>query len=407
MEERNIYGIWLATRPGLTSVKAKELLEKYKSAKTIYFLNGVELDFEPMEEDIKQTLKNKNLDNAKYIAELCVKNEIEILQYEDDFYPPLLKKITNPPSLLYRKGKNIDYRNYPMASIVGSRILSDYGRRVTEQIAYDMSRQGFVVVSGMALGADGVAHISALKGGMASVAVLGCGADIIYPYENIEIYRQLCKYGAVLTEYPPGVQPTKYNFPARNRIVCGMSHLTVVTEARLNSGSLITARLANGQGKAVFAVPQNITSAYGHGTNQILKEYARVMTSASDAREYYVKTYKSGSFASELDAAVKERTKRAEEKKEAKTNAKEKSIPLKEKYEAFPNNLNEAELKLLNVLKNGPAHINKISSETGFPLGKVKTIAGLLEIRGIVYPLEGNAYGLVSKTVWDSGEARL
>lgn len=404
MEERNIYGIWLATRPGLTSVKAKELLEKYKSAKTIYFLNGIELDSEPMEEDTRQTLKNKNLDNAKYIAELCVKNEIEILQYEDDFYPPLLKKITNPPSLLYRKGKNIDYRNYPMASVVGSRILSDYGRQVTEQVAYDMSRQGFVVVSGMALGADGVAHISALKGGMASVAVLGCGADIIYPYENIEIYRQLCKYGAVLTEYPPGTKPTKYNFPARNRIVCGMSHLTVVTEARLNSGSLITARLANGQGKAVFAIPQNITSAYGHGTNQILKEYARVMTSASDAWAYYVKTYRSGEFSLELEEAVKLKY---SEKSVAKTQKAVKPPEFKRETFDFPDNLNEAELKVLEVLKGGPSHINKISSETGFPLGKVKTIAGLLEIRGIIYPLEGNAYAIASKSVMASDEARL
>lgn len=404
MEERNIYGIWLATRPGLTSVKVKELLEKYKSAKTIYFLNGIELDSEPMEEDTRQTLKNKNLDNAKYIAELCVKNEIEILQYEDDFYPPLLKKITNPPSLLYRKGKNIDYRNYPMASIVGSRILSDYGRQVTEQVAYDMSRQGFVVVSGMALGADGVAHISALKGGMASVAVLGCGTDIVYPYENIEIYRQLCKYGAVLTEYPPGTKPTKYNFPARNRIVCGMSHLTVVTEARLNSGSLITARLANGQGKAVFAIPQNITSAYGHGTNQILKEYARVMTSASDAWAYYVKTYRSGEFSLELEEAVKLKY---SEKSVAKTQKAVNPPELKRETFDFPDNLNEAELKVLEVLKGGPSHINKISSETGFPLGKVKTIAGLLEIRGIIYPLEGNAYAITSKSVMASDEARL
>lgn len=396
MEERNLYGVWLSTRPGLTLTKTKELIEKYKSAKTLYFMNSSELDREPLEEDVRQTLKNKNLDKSKYILENCVKNEIEILQYDDEYYPPLLRRIKNPPFLLYRKGRDIDYRRYPIGAVVGSRILSDYGRTVTERIAFDMAKQGFIVASGMALGADGAAHNAALKGGMASVAVLGCGADVIYPKENAEIYRLLCRYGAVLTEYPPGTRPERYHFPARNRIVCGMSHLTVVTEARINSGSLITARQTHEQGKTVFAVPQNITSAYGHGTNQILKEYARPLTSASDAWEYYVKTYRDGNYTAELDKAVNERQRR-----------KEKSVPLQSVYADLPDNLNESEKNILNVLKNGPAHINKISMETGYPLGKIKTVAGLLEIRGLIYSLEGNAYGIVSETVWNSGEARL
>lgn len=396
MEERNLYGVWLSTRPGMGPVVVKELITKYKSAKTLYFMNSTELDSEILDEDTRQVLKNKNLDKAKYICENCVKNDIEILQYDDDFYPPLLRKIKNPPFVLYRKGRNIDYSRYPIGAIVGSRILSDYGKTVTEKIAFDMSKQGFIVASGMALGADGVAHMSALKGGIASVAVLGCGVDVIYPKENSELYYYLCKYGAVLSEYPPGTKPERYYFPARNRIVSGMSHLTVVTEARINSGSLITAKEAYKQGKAVFAVPQNITSPYGHGTNQILKEYAKVITDASDAWKYYVETYRNGNYTPALDAAVKERTRR-----------KEKGLPLKTVYMDFPENLNESEKNILNVLKSGVTHINKISMETGYPLGKIKAVAALLEIRGLIYSVEGNAYGIVSPDTWNSGEARL
>ena len=396
MEENRLYSVWLSIRPGLTPKKIKSLIETYKTARTIYFLSQSELNDAPLDEIVKQTLRNKNLDHAKHICEECEKKGIDILEYNDDYYPPLLRNLPNPPFVLYKKGRDIDYRRYPIASIVGSRILSDYGKNVTEKISFDMAKQGFIVVSGMALGADAAAHLSALKGGMASVAVLGCGVDEIYPYENRDLYNKLCTYGAVLSEYPPGTKPERYNFPQRNRIVSGMSHLTVVTEARIKSGSLITAEYTNEQGKQVFAVPQNINSPYGTGTNLILKEYARVLTDSSDAYKYYVETYRDGNYTPVLEDAIKKRQTR-----------KYKNPPINKTHKDLPDNLNESEIKILNALRDGPKHINKISNETGYPLGKIRAIATLLEIRGLVYTVEGNAYAMTSKDVWNSGEARL
>jgi len=396
MEENKLYSIWLSTLNGLTPVKIKSLMETYKTAKKLYFMSFSELENEPLEEIVKQTLINKNLDKAKRIFSECEEKGIDILEYNDEYYPPLLRRLSNPPFLLYKKGLDIDYRRYPLGAVVGSRILSDYGKAVTEKLSFDMAKNGFIVVSGMALGADAVAHSNALKGNMPSVAVLGCGVDIIYPFENRQLYDYLCRYGAVLSEYPPGTKPINYNFPQRNRIVSGMSHLTVVTEARLRSGSLITAEMAHNQGKQVFAVPQNINSAYGQGTNQILKEYAHVITDASDAYKYYCKTYADGNYTPTLDNEVKKRQ------------VKKKSTPsIKETHRNLPDNLNESEKKVLDVLKDGPVHINKISQITGYPLGKIRAVASLLEIRGLVYTASGNAYGMTSQTVWNSGEARL
>lgn len=392
MEERNIYGVWLATRPGVSPSVKKQLLAKYESAKNLYFLNEDEINLINADETTKTALKYKNLDHAKHICEECVKKDIEILQYEDDFYPPLLREISNSPSLLYRKGKNIDYRSYPMASVVGSRLLSAYGKDVTEKISYDLAKLGFLVVSGMALGADAYAHINALKANAPTVAVLGCGVDVVYPYDNRELYDNICRYGAVLSEYPPETRPDRFNFPARNRIVSGMSHLTVVTEARLKSGSLITANDTYKQGKDVFAVPQNINSPYGQGTNQILKEYAKVITSASDAWNSYVRRFMEGNPVRELENAI--------------LNRREKKNTTVRAYKNLPE-LNEEEKKIINVLKNGITHINKISMETGYPLGKINAVASLLEIRGIIYSVSGNAYGIVSPEIWNSGETDL
>ena len=396
MEERSIYSLWLASRKGISNPCKKDLILKYGSAKKLYFMNSDEINELWIDDNVKTALKGKNLDEAKYIAEKCESKGIDVIAFEDDFYPPLLKEISNPPYLLYKKGKDIDYRNIPMASVVGSRILSEYGKFVTEKLSDELCRAGFLIVSGMALGADGAAHCAAINAGAATVAVLGCGVDVIYPHQNREIYEYISRYGAVLSEYPPETPPTRSTFPARNRIISGMSHLTVVTESRLKSGSLITAGDAHAQGKEVFAVPQNINSPYGQGSNQLLKDYARVITSGADALDYYIKAFKSGDYTKELREAVALRKEK-----------KEKSIFSEKMYDNIPLNLNEEEKKIINVLKNGITHINKIAAETGYPTGKVTAVASLLEIRGLIYSVTGNAYGLTDPQVWNSGESRI
>ncbi len=372
MKNDVICSLWLHTRKGISNHIKKALIDEYKTASTLYYMSTAEIDGIYADTSVKQALLNKNTDEACSVKRACDEKSIEIIAYEDDSYPKLLRDISSPPYILYKKGADIDLKNMKAAAVVGSRILSDYGKYVTAKISDDLCAQGFTIVSGMAAGADGEAHRAARNAGAPTVAVLGCGADIVYPMQNRDIYEYASKYGAVISEYPPSFSPTRSSFPARNRIIAGISAFTVVTEARLNSGSLITARDANSYGRRVFAVPQNINSPYGQGSNQLLKEYAHVITSGADAFEYYIREYGGREQAEQIRRNIR---KRAEE-------------TIKEQ------NFSEDEKRIIKALKNGASHINKISDETGFPIGKAKALMSLLEIRGVVCSIAGNAYGL-------------
>lgn len=370
MDRDKIFSIWFSQLAKVGLVTKKELMIEYETAENIYYSKEAD-DWD------------KSLTEAENIYKECIKKEIDIISFDDSLYPPLLRKISNPPPVLYKKGMDIDYSKYPMVSVVGSRLVSDYGRNVTEKISRELSQSGFIVVSGMAAGVDGIAHRSVLLSGGVTVAVLGCGVDIIYPFENSDVYEKLCLQGAVLSEYPPGTKPNRTQFPQRNRIVSGMCNATVVTEARFNSGSLITARTANTQGRKVFAVPQNINSPYGQGTNGILKDYASVITQGSDAFDYYIKNQVENEYTPEM-------------KKPARKRATVKNAP-----KNLPPNLSLEERCIIKVLKGGIKHIDKISEETGYPLGKVNAVASLLEIKGIIYSVMGNAYGITDSYVTD------
>jgi DNA processing protein len=163
-------------------------------------------------------------------------------------------------------------KNEKVIAVVGSRRASPYGLNMAEQISCELAGLGFTVISGMARGVDSFAHKGALDAGGRTIAVLGCGPDIVYPEENKDLMDKILKSGAVISEYLPGYAPLPANFPARNRIISGMSLGVVVAEANERSGSLITANFALEQGREVFAIPGNIDSAYSNGTNQLIKE---------------------------------------------------------------------------------------------------------------------------------------
>ena len=201
-------------------------------------------------------------------------------------YPALLEAIHDPPPSLFLRGTgDASLLERPAVAIVGARACSSYGRSVARSLARDLAAAGLVVVSGMARGIDGEAHRGALDAGGVTIAVLGCGVDRDYPAAHAELARRICVRGLVVSEYEPGVEPAPWRFPARNRIIAGLSSATVVVEARERSGALITADFALEDGREVLVVPGEITSALSAGTNALLRLGATPVTCAGDVLE--------------------------------------------------------------------------------------------------------------------------
>ena len=199
----------------------------------------------------------------------------------DRGYPPLLAEIHDPPASLFVRGQ-VDALAAAGVAVVGARSCSAYGAQVARSLARELAGAGVVVISGLARGVDGEAHRGALEGGGRTVAVLGCGIDRDYPRSHSELARRIVASGAVVSEYPAGVEPAPWRFPARNRIIAGLALATVVVEARERSGALITADFALELGRDVFAVPGEITSSLSAGTNDLLRQGAAPLTGIQD-----------------------------------------------------------------------------------------------------------------------------
>jgi DNA processing protein len=210
------------------------------------------------------------------------------LSRSDPGFPPLLRTVHDaPPGLFVRGEPETRLLSRPAVAIVGARSCSPYGRQVARMLGQEIAAAGLVVVSGLARGVDGEAHRGALDAGGVTVAVLGCGIDRDYPAAHAELAGRICATGLVVSEYAPGVEPAPWRFPARNRIISGLAHATVVVEARERSGALITADFALEEGREVLACPGEITSALSSGTNALLRLGATPVTKAADVLELF------------------------------------------------------------------------------------------------------------------------
>ena len=224
-------------------------------------------------------------ERAEAIAEECARRQIALISFSDAGYPFLLRGLPDAPPLLFARG-HIECLNHPLSlSVVGARNASVNGRKTASRIAYELTNAGVMIVSGMARGIDAAAHKGAMyaqgqKG--ATVAVLGTGVDIPYPDENRELYDQIAEQGCIVSEFLPGTLPQANNFPRRNRIVAAMSQGTLVTEATVKSGSLITARMAAEAGRFLFAVPGSPADPRSQGPNRLIKEGAHLAENAED-----------------------------------------------------------------------------------------------------------------------------
>ena len=222
------------------------------------------------------------------IIDDCIKNEIAIITICDANYPERLRNINDCPIVLYIKGELSDVDKLPYISIVGPRKISEYGKKAAFSLGKRLAKSGMIVVSGAALGADTYAHSGALAAKGKTIAVLGCGICYDYLPENRHLRETISKNGCLISEYPPYTAATKYSFPIRNRIISALSLGTVVIEASLKSGSLITARLANEQGRDVFVIPGNPSLDNYKGSNALLRDGAIPLLNASDIFNQYL-----------------------------------------------------------------------------------------------------------------------
>lgn len=291
------YWIWLSLIPKLGSKKKQKLLELYKSPEEIYKLEKEEiLRIKGIGKEIANNIINsKNERLIDYHIKYMIENNIDIINIYEEDYPKLLKEIYDPPISLYIKG-NRNILNDKNIGVVGCRECSEYGREAAKYFGYNLSKQNINIVSGLAKGVDSYAHLGNLftikeekyknknidKCGK-TIAVIGSGLDIIYPKENMTIANEIINSGGtIISEYPCGTKPYKMNFPARNRIISGISSGIIVVEAKEKSGTLITVDYALEQGRDVFVVPGNINSINSIGTNELIKQGAKIITTYKD-----------------------------------------------------------------------------------------------------------------------------
>ena len=283
-----------------------------------------------------------------------------LLPYDDPRYPSLLRTIHDPPVLLWCRG-DAACLNQPAAALVGSRSASSYGRKVSFMLARQLVQAGFAVVSGLAEGIDGQAHAGALAGNGRTVAVLGCGVDVVYPRFHKQLYEQVAAAGLIVSEYPLGTPPEGFRFPPRNRIISGLSLGAVVIEAAARSGALITARMALEQNREVFAVPGRIDSPQSQGPHRLLQQGAHLVHSVDD-------------ILAELPAASL---------RAAAPDSKS----------AVSVELSAAEQKLLRLLPpSASVDIEELMEKSGLPAGQLHALLLGLELKGLLCQLPGQQY---------------
>jgi DNA processing protein len=307
-------------------------------------------------------IKRFDVDSAAEREIRLAENEgLRILTLESPEYSTLLKTIYDPPPILYIKGKALNKIARPLA-VVGTRTPSEYGKLVAERLCLKLASAGFSIISGLARGVDTLAHKAALSAGADTIAVFGCGLGHTYPPENINLRKRIIEQGAIISEFPVLMRPDRNNFPARNRILSGLSLGTVVVEAAEKSGALITADFALEQGREVFAVPGNITSPKSKGTNNLIKSGAKLVDSPESILE-------------ELLPAFGESFKTKSESEGPKTQLD-----------------NEEEIKIFSLLSLEGRHIDNLIENSNLSPAQVSATLLQMELRGIVRQLSGKMY---------------
>ena len=271
-----------AVVPGLGRSRIPDLINALGSARAVFEASAATLTATGLctPRAVQNFISNRDTRLPQMLDYFCRHNGVQILAYNDAAYPQSLQNLSDKPLVLYVKGE-LPQANYALA-IVGSRRCSEYGVRAAGYFAKAMTREGIPIISGGAKGIDTAAHEACLQAGGVTVAVLGCGLDIVYPSENARLFARIAELGALVTEYPPGVPPAAANFPARNRIIVGLSQAVLVAEAGKRSGAVITANIAADEGREVYCVPGNIFDGSSIGCHELIRTGAKLVDMPQD-----------------------------------------------------------------------------------------------------------------------------
>lgn len=357
--------LWVALSliKGLGSATLCQLLSQFGSPDAIFSANKSQLS-----EVVDQKLANaihQGLDKESIASTLTWLQDEQnhLITLADATYPQQLLEITSPPAILYAKG-NPQLLNTPCIALVGSRNATPQGEKNAEVFSENLCSQGITVVSGMALGIDGAAHRGALKANGATIAVVGTGLDIVYPAKHKALAHQIASQGLILSEFPLGTPSMAQNFPRRNRIISGLSLGCLVIEANIDSGSLITARLATEQGREVFAIPGSIHSPLSKGCHQLIKQGAKLVESIDDVlSEIHLDSSKNKASSVSPNGLIPERA-----------------------------NISPEANAVLALMGFEPIEFDNMMTLTGLTASALSTMLTLLELDGKICHLQGGKY---------------
>lgn len=366
------FEIWLRLAyVGFPAGRLTRVLERWKTPEALFDAarrgkDGALLETSGITKQSIERLREASDRDLTKALEAMDRYEIRMLFLDDDSYPAQLKQISDPPLYLFARGE-LKATDIKSVAIVGTRNVTDYGSGIAEKFASELAARGFTIVSGLARGIDTFAHRGALRGKGRTLAICGCGLDVVYPSENKQLMADIIDNGACLSEYAPGDQPLNWHFPARNRIISGLSQAVVVVESGAKSGALITADFALEQGKEVFAVPGNVHRMQSRGPHSIIKQGAYLTESVDD-----------------ILAVLENR-----------------ALPLEDDviestFEAKPrDDLSATENHLMLLLDVEPKFIDDLAAAAKMSAAEVNATLVMLEIKGAAKRLPGNTFARV------------
>lgn len=343
------YWVGFSLIPRIGRVKLSRLESHFGNMEAAWQANPGELSHAGLDKgSVNAIVNGRPKISLEAEMEKLERHGVKTFTCRDEGYPARLKQIYDYPPILYVKGTILPQDEWCLA-VVGTRKATVYGRQAAEEIAADLARNKITIVSGLARGIDSIAHRGALEAGGRTIAVFGCGLDIVYPSENASLAQTIADNGALISEFPLGTEPRRENFPLRNRIMSGLSLGVLVVEAGDTSGAMITARLALEQNREVFAVPGSILSPTSRGTNNLIQEGAKLIRDYTDILE------------------------------ELNLRAVAHQIEVKEVIPA-----SDTESLLLKLLSAEPIHIDEVCRSSGLPVATVSSTLAMMELKGMV-----------------------
>ena len=354
------YWVGFTLIPGIGRARLSRLKQYFGEMERAWQASATELEMAGLDNrSIESIIERRPKISLDAEVEKLERYKVTVLTQKDEAYPSRLKEIYDSPPVLYVRGRFAPEDDWSLA-VVGTRRPTYYGREVTEQIVGDLARNRITIVSGLAKGIDATAHRAALDSGGRSIAVFGCGLDIVYPRDHVKLAREVMERGALVSEFPLGTPPRRENFPLRNRIMSGLSLGVMVVEAGKGSGALITTGHALEQNREVFAVPGSVLSSASQGTNRLIQEGAKLVLGANDILE-------------ELNLTM------AVQQVEAK--------------ELVPATKTESTiLQILRNLSPEPTHIDEVGHQSCLPIATVSSTLAMMELKGMVKQVGGMNY---------------